>query len=111
MKIMRVINRVPVEIELTSAEEAEIYAKLNSERALDSLLYTLEFDADNDDPDTDDPYSAKMMLHTLNRCPSFAEKVAMEYEKFRDTLRSSDADVDCAKDAYRYILKSWEVCK
>jgi hypothetical protein len=110
MKIMRVINNVPIEFELTQQEIFEFYAEVNSQRLVDNLLYVLESEADNDDPDTTDPYSAKVMLETLKRCPKFAEKVAAQFEDLLGGLRS-DEEANCARDAYIYMLRSWEVCK
>lgn len=111
MKILRVVNGVPVEFELTPEEIYEIYANQNMNIAKSNLLWALESEQENDDPDTDDPFSAKEILAMLKRNPLLTMRVAKEYNDLIDELCTYEHSVMCAIDAYRHVISRLEVCK
>ena len=111
MKILRVVNGLPVEFELTPQETYDIYAERHLDIILDNLLYALEYEMDNDDPDTDDPMAAKNILAVLKRSPILAKRVALKFDEFISDGKATSEDGEFAIDAYKYIIKSLEVCK
>jgi hypothetical protein len=110
MKILRVVNGIPMEFELTPQEICDVYAERNLDIIQDNLLYALENGADNDDPDTDDPMAAKNILAALKRSPILTKKVALQFSEFISDV-TVDMEVESAIDAYKYIVKSLEGCK
>ena len=112
MKILRVVNGIPMEFELTPQEICDVYAERNLDIIQNNLLYVLKNEADNDDPDTDDPMAAKNILAALKRNPILTKKVAFQYDEFiSDAIAANTSEIECAIDAYKYIIRSLEVYK
>lgn len=111
MKILRVVNGVPVEFELTPQEIYETYVERHLDIIEDNLMYALEYESEADDPDTDDPMAAKNILAALKRSPLLAKKVALKFDEFISDANATGIEAEYAVDAYKYIVKSLEVCK
>lgn len=105
MKIIRTVNDVPIEIELNAQEEAELFEELYLKRITSNLFLALENEADNDDPDTDDPFAAKNALAALRHSPMLATLVARTFDNFIDDLYDGVEEAECALNAYKYIVK------
>ena len=111
MKILRVVNGTPVEFDLLPEEIYEVYADHDNKVAKSNLLYALDCEAENDDPDTTDPFSAKEILATLKRNPLLTMRVAREYNDLVHDLCTYEQDIMCAMDAYKNVIARFEVCK
>ena len=111
MKIVRAFNNVPVEIELTSSEEFELFEEMYLKRTISNLLWALEDAADLDDPDKDDPFSATNILAALHRSPELTKIVARKFDAKIDELYGGREEFDCAVEAYQAVIYGREVSK
>ena len=111
MKIIRAFNNVPVEIELTSSEEFELFEEMYLKRITGNLLWALEDMTDLDDPDKDDPFSATNILCALRRSPDLAKMVARKFDAKINELYDGSTELDCAIEAYKGVVLGREVSK
>lgn len=109
MKISRVIDSVPYEFGLTPQEKHELYAEMYLKHIKDNILYLIGQYIEVEDPDNRMHEIASAMKANLQSSPIFFDRVAKQYDDLREEAIDMEEDFDIVMDAYKYMLKCWEV--
>lgn len=98
MKILREVDGIIREFELTSQEVSEAYWEQEHKWDMNYVLELLEYMWDNDNEPAE-------MLKALRDDEDLRSSVAHRYRKYLDEIVTMDDERDCLKWAYEYVTR------